>query len=51
MNFEEAHAWEDFLMEEFKTKFPDEKIPYFGSTWKAHDWLKKRIYGEKEEGT
>ena len=32
MTFTEAHVWEDFLMEQFKKKFPNEKIPYFSST-------------------
>jgi len=44
MNIEEAHAWEDDLMKSFKKKFPNEKIPYFGSTWSAIDWLEKRVY-------
>ncbi len=45
----EGHAWEDFLMEQFKKKFPNEKIPFFGSTWKAQDWLEERIYGVDEQ--
>lgn len=49
MTIEEAHEWECFLMRQFKKKFPDEKIPFFGSTWKAHDWLEARVYPRKKE--
>ena len=48
MTFDEAHAWEDYLMKSFKEKYPNDKIPYFGSTWKAIDWLEEKVY--KNEG-
>jgi len=44
MTIEEAHNWEDDLRKSFKEQFPDEKIPFFGSTWKAIDWLEERVY-------
>ena len=51
MTFTEAHEWEDILMGQFKKKFPDKKIPYFGSTWKAIDWLKEKVYESDRKDT